>query len=82
MKWVIVTDESYYPTIIVLDNEKHANQIYDGLKNDTFLDWDGQLIKPCEKFNVDMFCVENTSLKTQDWQAIDQLPIAQGMNFL
>lgn len=45
MKWVIVTDESYYPTIIVLDNEKHANQIYDGLKNDTFLDWDGELIK-------------------------------------
>lgn len=82
MKYIIVTDEAYYPSVIVLDNEKHAKKIYEVLKGKTFIDSDGNEDRFTENFNVDMFSVENTNLKTQDWGSIDQLPFAQGMVFL
>lgn len=82
MKYIIVTDEAYYPSVLVLDNEEHAKKIYEVLKGKTFIDWDGKEDRFTENFNVDMFTAENTSLKTQDWNSIDQLPFAQGMVFL
>lgn len=82
MKYIIVTDEAYYPSVLVLDNEEHAKKIYEALKGKTFIDWDGKEDRFTENFNVEMFTAENTGLKTQDWGSIDQLPFAQGMVFL
>jgi hypothetical protein len=82
MKYIIVTDEAYYPTVLVMDNEEHAKKIYEVLDRGSYTDWNDEEYQFIENFNVQMFCVENTTLKSQDWKSIDQLPIAQEMVFL
>lgn len=82
MKYIIVTDEAYYPTILVMDNEEHAKKIYEVLKSGTYIDWDGKEYKFTENFNAHMFCVEDSKLKTQAWGDIVGLPVTKGMVFL
>ena len=79
-KYLILCDDSYYPSILVLEDKYDANTVYGALKYG-YVDYSDEIISGVD-YNVQMVEVEQTSLKTCDWSGIQHSPVCEKIVFL
>jgi hypothetical protein len=65
MSWVVITDNPYYPSVLVVATANEACKVYDAIKETRDYRDDNEYA-----YAVEITHIPGTKLKTQDWEHV------------